>query len=153
MKGDGFSDADDFVLVVIKADDVSALELARFIEDGDAVEVPAGHFVDGVQACADGDCSAVVFFDFFAEVLEVVLVGNVQVDSVGGLFFFGNACFAVCDNAFSDPVDELRGGFSDLEDSFKIVFVQVCALHKKEVNHKLFKACPRITRGCLQRNC
>lgn len=74
MQGDCAPDEQYFKLFIVKGYVVSAFEFGGLVKDGDAVEQFARHFVGGMLALADGEVAGVVFLEFAAECLEVVLV-------------------------------------------------------------------------------
>ena len=68
------TDCHDLYLFAVYSNNITAFEREYFEQYGDSIHVFAGHLVHGVQAFADFEYACESFFDFPAEVLQVVLV-------------------------------------------------------------------------------
>lgn len=74
LECDGAADGEDFEVFFVEDDVVAAFEFCGLVKDGDAIEQLARHFVRGVLTLADRKMAGVVFLEFAAKCLQIVLV-------------------------------------------------------------------------------
>jgi len=121
----------------VKKNAVSAFEEGGLVEHSDAIQEFAGHFVLGVEASADDECSRPVMLELSAQSLLIVLVGEVEVNAVFCFFLFCDARFLIGKDGCVNPFQYFRFCIPYLQNAFEIIVRFACNIHRDMFRHVL----------------